>query len=537
MFSLVTHSPEFFSARKTPGAAVVIFALALTLGLPLAALLAEAGAERARAGWGRWLHDAMRLVLVAAIALGVLNELDLEATRATGVAIPGWLLIAVAAAGGVGGLALLRRSAVSRSFVRILAVAAPAALGLFLAAVPMGSSAAPRPSEARHPAPIVMVVMDELSTTSLLGPGGRIDRRRLPNFARLAREGTFYPNATTVADQTTSAVPSLLSGRHGPRHIRAPERSNWSRNLFTLLSPQYRIDAREPITRLCPPAACPGEARSTADALGSLVSESSHLAVLSVAPKDMAPRSPLIGGSDVRDPGRDVKEFLARVRPERGPTLDFLHVMAPHRPWGRLPSGRAYPVAGDEGVPQSVRETLRLTGDRRVALDLWRAHLLQVGYADRLLGRVMAHLRRTGLYDRSLLVVAADHGVSFRPGEPLRDVTAKNVGNIAPVPLFIKRPGGRARGTDHSAAETIDVLPTILDVIGARAPGDLDGVSLLRRVPRDRPVRLLSTKSTYVTTTLAGLQRRRKQMLATQRDRVIDAPQWRRRCRLPGSGC
>jgi Sulfatase len=534
VFSLVTSSPEFFSSRKTPGAAIVAFALGITLGLPLAALLAEAIAERARAGLGQRIHDVLRAVLVSAIALDVLNELDPEAT---GVAVPGWLLIGIAAVCGLAALTLLRRSEVSRTFVRFLAVAAPAALVVFLASVPMPSRAAGRPSEARNPVPIVMVVMDELPTTSLLASNREIDRRRLPNFARLARDGTFYPNATTVADQTTSAVPSLLSGRRGPRHIVAPESAAWPQNLFALLRRQYRLDVREPITRLCPAGACPDEDRSTARAVGSLASETSHLAYLSVAPKDMAPRSPLIGGADERDPGRDVADFLARVRPEAGPTLDFLHVMAPHRPWGRLPSGRSYPVAGDGGVPQSVRETLRLTGDRRLALDLWRAHLLQVGYADRLLGRVIAHLRRTGMYDRALLVVAADHGVSFLPGAPLRDVTAANVGNIAPVPLFVKQPGGRARGTDLAPAQTIDVLPTILDVIDAKAPGGLDGVSLLGRVPPDRPVRVLSTGGADVTTSVADILRGRARSLRIQRREVIGAPQWRERCRLPRSGC
>ena len=163
-----------------------------------------------------------------------------------------------------------------------------------------------------------MVVMDELPTTSLLGPDGRIDADRLPNFARLAREGTWYPNTTTVADQTTAAVPALLSGRRGPNEIRAPGLDAWPRNLFTLLDRQYRLDVREPVTRLCPPQSCPGQKRSTADAVSGLASETSHLALLSVVPRDIAPRSPLIGGADERDPGHDIADFTKRIRPRAG---------------------------------------------------------------------------------------------------------------------------------------------------------------------------------------------------------------------------
>lgn len=538
LFALVNSSPEFFSARKTPGPAVVAFAVAVIVGLPLVILLVEALVARARPGWGDRLHDALRCLLLGAIVLGLLDELDLELTRSTGIAAPAWLLIAVAAACGAAALWLLRRSAGSRTFVRFLAVAAPAALVAFLASAPMGSSAASPPTTARHPVPVVMVVMDELPVSSLLSSGDRIDARRLPNFARLARAGTFYPNATTVADQTTVAVPALLSGRRGPRRIRAPDIRAWPRNLFSLLRGQYRLHVREPITRLCPAAACPEEDRSTGDAVAALASESSHLAYLSVAPNDMAPRSPLIGGAEVRDAGRDVSAFLAGVRARRRPTLDFLHVMTPHRPWGRLPSGRAYPVSGDGGVPEGVRQTLRLPRDRGLARRLWRAHLLQVGYADRLLGRVIARLKRVGLWNRALVVLAADHAVSFEPGAPLRDVTRANVGGIASVPLFVKRPGGRGRGTDPRPAQTVDVLPTILDAIGARAPRDLDGVSLLGTPgSRRRPVRVLSTKSEYVSTTVAAIRRHRARLLRVQRRDVIDAPEWRERCRLPDSGC
>ena len=48
----------------------------------------------------------------------------------------------------------------------------------------------------------------------------------------------------------------------------------------------------------------------------------------------------------------------------------------------------------------------------------YQRHLLQVEFTDRLLGRALDELHATGLYDRSLIVVTADHGESFgRPGQ------------------------------------------------------------------------------------------------------------------------
>ncbi len=514
-----------------------MFAVAITLVAPALALLAEVLADRASPGWGPRLHDGVRVVLLAAITLQLLNELDLEARRSIGIDAPGWGLIVLAGIAAIGILALLRRYDGARMFLRFLAVAAPGALLVFLSSAPL--SVAPETPEARagRPVPIVMIVMDELPTTSLLKTPDSLDAERVPNFARLAREGTFYPNATTVADQTTVAVPAMLSGRRGPEDIAPPDVVNWPQNLFSLLGGQYHLDVRQPITRLCPAQACPDEVPSTPSAVGSLASEAPRLAFLGVAPNDLARRSPLIGGADEHDPGGEVTDFLAKVGDEDRPTLDFLHVLAPHRPWRRLPSGRAYRAPGQDDVPESVRETLDLPGDRELALDLWRAHLLQVGYADRLLGRVIDHLQRNGMYNRALLVVAGDHGVSFRPGQPLRDVTPANIANIASVPLFIKRPGGRGRGKNPSPAQTIDVLPTVFDVIGAQPPSGVQGRSLLTPLRRDGRVRVLSTQSAYVETTLPELRAERARWLRAQKRDVIGSDLWKQSCRLAGSGC
>jgi hypothetical protein len=514
-----------------------VFAVAIILVVPALVLLAELLAGRARPGWGPALHDGVRVVLLSAIALQLLNKLDLGARRYLGVDAPGWGLIFAAVVAALGTLELLRRSDGARMFLRFLAVAAPGALLVFLASAPLSVAPESPAVRARQPVPIVMIVMDELPTTSLLKAPGSLDARRVPNFARLAREGTFYPNATTVADQTTVAVPAMLSGRRGPIDIAPPDTTGWPQNLFSLLDGEYRLDVREPITRLCPAEACPDEGASTPSALGSLAYETPRLALLGVAPDDLTDRSPLIGGPDEHDPDGEVRDFLADVGDEQGPTLDFLHVLTPHRPWRRLPSGRAYRAPGQDQVPESVRETLDLSRDRKPALDLWRAHLLQVGYADRLLGRVIEHLKRNGMYDRALLVVAGDHGVSFRPGQPLRDVTPGNVASIASVPLFIKQPSRRGRGTDLAPARTIDVLPTILDVIGAQPPPGLEGRSLLHPLRTDGSVRVLSTQSAYVETTLAEIRAENARWLEIQRRDVIGSDLWEQSCRLADSGC
>ena len=510
--------------------------MAIIVLVPALILVAEMLADRAAPRWGARLHNGVRVVLLAAIALQLLNELDLGAAR-YGVDAPGWGLILVALLAALGLLRLLRRSDGARMFLRFLSVAAPGALLIFLASAPLSEPPASPGVRAAQPVPIVMVVMDELPTTSLLSSPGRLDAARVPNFARLARDGTFYPNTTTVADQTTAAVPAILSGRRGPEDIERPDATNWPQNLFSLLDGQYRLGVTEPITRLCPRDACPDASPSTPSAVGSLAYETPRLALLGVAPNDPDRRSPLIGGGDEHDAGAEVREFIATVENLAHPTLDFLHVLTPHRPWGRLPSGRIYGPPGEDEVPDEVRATLDLPRDRRLALNLWRAHLLQVGYADRLLGRVIDRLESRGMYDRTLLVVMADHGVSFRPGQPLRDVTPGNIAAIASVPLFIKQPEGRDRGIDPAPATTIDVLPTILDVIGAPSPSGLEGRSLLGPTQEPGPVRVLSTHASYVETTLSEIQADHERLLDTQNRDVIGSAEWWESCGLPASGC
>ena len=73
-----------------------------------------------------------------------------------------------------------------------------------------------------------MLVLDEFPAVSLLGPDGKIDAVRYPNFARLAATSTWFPNASTVYDSTPKAVPAILDAhppaqRHEPRVRRPPE--------------------------------------------------------------------------------------------------------------------------------------------------------------------------------------------------------------------------------------------------------------------------------------------------------------------------
>src|SRR4051812_14595315 len=60
---------------------------------------------------------------------------------------------------------------------------------------------------------VVLIIMDEFPGDSLLGDDRRIDAVRYPNFAALAGNATWFPNAFTRYDSTPKAVPLIMDGR------------------------------------------------------------------------------------------------------------------------------------------------------------------------------------------------------------------------------------------------------------------------------------------------------------------------------------
>jgi hypothetical protein len=347
----------------------------------------------------------------------------------------------------------------SRKVVRVvLGVTALAAvllgLGLALSGSPRSRPALARagggtmPHAVAPPKTIVVVVFDELPLTSLMEPGGRLDDSRYPAFARLAHDGLWFRGATAVHDSTALAVPAMLDGRY-PRPGLQSDVYSHPANLFTLLADDYELHVSEEATGLCPTSLCVPTPGTTA----------SHLSR--------------------GKPGR-FRRFVRGVRPTPRPALWFKHVLLPHVPWQYYPSGRSYRRFAPEPIP-GLNGPLGFGVPWLVKVSYQR-HLLQLGMADRLLGELMRRLRSAGLYRDALVVVVADHGIGFRVGLERRTVRRRNVQDLAPVPLIVKLPAGRGGRVIDRHVETIDVLPTILELAGVPVPEHVDGRSLFQPV-------------------------------------------------------
>ena len=486
LFDLIGRNPEFFATRRSSPAEIAAFAVGLTLAPPALLLVLEALVGLVSRRLRRGLHLVLVATLVALVALPALARL------ADGPAVA---LVGAAAAIGTVAAFAYRRVRALRSFVTVAAFAPPLFAALFLLGSPVTplvlareSGVATAPVSARTP--VVVLVMDELPITSLMDERREIDAVRYPHFAALARDSTWFRNTTTPHGVTPSAVPAILTGRYVSNDA-LPVHEDHPRNLFTLLGSSYRLNVSEEVTELCPQELCRVAVPDLRARLGSLCVDVAVAYGHVVAPPDLRERLPSITGtwrnfssSDGKSPTRNVPvirsdqslrldRFLTSLEASPRPALHFLHLLLPHGPWKYFPSGRRY--ESSTSYPGLVDE--RWTSDPWLVTQSFQRHLLQLGFADRELGRLIERLKRSGLYERALVVVLADHGVSFKPGGWRRPVSADNVGDVAPTALFVKRPGQRRGRIDDGLVRTIDVLPTIADVLDVPLRGPVDGRS------------------------------------------------------------
>ncbi len=538
IFNLLSDNPEFFAARGSTASEIIVFGVLLVLVPPAIGiaieLLVGLASEQAR----RVVH----LVFVGGLSAVVFVQALKKAIDAGDT-----VLIVLSLALGVAVAVLYQRAEPVRSFLSVLSPAPVLFLVLFLFFSDVSDIVMPEDASAKSAAgvarvPVVMIVFDEFPSTSLLDEKGAIDAKRYPAFARLAKDATFFKNAQSVYDSTSRAVPAILDGNLPEIENRLPTASAHPNSLFTMLGKSHTMNVSEEATSVCPRDLCE-DARLDepfVDRLKSMTEDLSKVYAHVVAPPGIEKDLPTVseswgefgggeggGGSaapaDAAQP--DTRANLASDRkgrfdewvgkiPKKQATLNFKHALLPHVPWQYLPDGRQYRRDGSEPIPQISRQSYK---DEDQVRQLQLRHLLQTGFADRQLGKTLKRLDEQGLYDDALVVVVADHGVSFKKGQfDRRDVNRGNIDEITPVPLLVKRPGQDKGSVSRSVVRTIDVLPTIADVLGAKLPEKVDGRSAfsdeVKR--RDEVTMLKRNLKGSITLSLDEFERERDEELA-----------------------
>ena len=494
VYDLLRRAPEFFAIRNLYMGDLLALVVVLAAG-PTLALSAPAAALRfLRPSWMRPAIAAPTGLLAAVIALQAVR--GLPAVVATTLAL---------AAGAAVGWAYIRFRAV-RSFAMLLSAAAVLVPALLVLDSRVRQSAA-SPNQALTAdlgdtgarAPVVLVIFDEWSLTSILDSEGAIDRERLPNLASLADRATWYPNATAAADVSELAVPAMLTGRKAEQG-RLPTLAEQPVNLFTVLAPSHDIYAVEPITSLCPPERnlLTRQRASFRRRFDLLIADLTvvwlNLTLPAVwterlpevthtwsgfgqvqAPAPAAARSDSAARRALRhlrdaDRAAEFRRFGDSIRPPgQRPGFYFLHTLLPHRPWEYLPSGRTYRFTHN---PVHGLQREMWTTDPWPVRHHQKRYLLQVQFIDLLIGELIEKLESLDLFDRSVIVITADHGVAFQPGQSRRlldidDPSGRQPLDLAAVPLIIKAPFQRQAAIDDTVTSLVGLSPRILKLAGA----------------------------------------------------------------------
>ena len=487
IFAVLSKSHEFFAARGTTPATAVAAVLVICFGVPFGLMSVERVIRMISRRAAAAIYGVMVAALSAAAAMPWLRQIE-SLTSPSDDVIAGVVGILVAIAND--------RVHIVRQFLIALGFTAFAVPMLFLAQPGVrrslwASESAVSVEAIEQAPPIVFVIFDELPLNSLLIRDGNIDAGRYPNIAALSGDAYWFRNASTVASNTSHAVPAILSGRYPTAVDDVPTLQHYPVNLFTTLASHYDISAWLRFQKLCPPRACRNNPAMSADSVRLLLSDLGIVWLHIVLPPPFVGNLPTVTddwaqfGRDDAPQTADVAEgrkglfaqFVSSID-GRSARLHFIHSMLPHMAFEYVPSGRRYRRPDYESLIYRRRRLFDMASPA-YADTLHQRHLAQVGFVDRLVGDLILRLREVGAYDKALVVITADHGASYREGRSRREPEEGNLSDILRVPLLIKLPGQHGGEIVDRIVETVDILPTILDVVGAKSSFSFDGRSLI----------------------------------------------------------
>jgi len=275
--------------------------------------------------------------------------------------------------------------------------------------------------------PIFIIMWDELEYGEMV-KDGRIDAQFVPNFAALAEDSVWFPNAQTLSRDTDISIATFLTGTlpNSQGTFTAP-------TLFERLAKDYDLHLYEEKAVLArqfgcvnPNVKCRGElyVRSHFPLKAGKWAISQYLNLIVPARVFEA-----IGYSpSIYEP--QISRILDDVRNSNGSgNLWYWHVILPHGPYIFNPDGTKHGPTGN-GTENYRKQTQ---------------------FVDMLLGRFVNMLKTEGLYDDSIFVVTTDHGL--------------DVNCPCSIPLIIRAPDVTPKISNASYSH-LDFVPTLLDLLG-----------------------------------------------------------------------
>lgn len=139
--------------------------------------------------------------------------------------------------------------------------------------------------------------------------------------------------------------------------------------------------------------------------------------------------------------------------------------------FGQHATHRAWPQA-DPGEADYARPPVNIPSNE-VTREDYAGFKRSVRMADDNVGLVIDALKRTGHYEDTIILLTTDHGLAF----PFEKCTLLDAGTG--VLMAMRVPGSLQEGRSFEGlVSQIDVVPTLLDLLGVERPGYLEGRSL-----------------------------------------------------------
>lgn len=336
-----------------------------------------------------------------------------------------------------------------------------AGLGLGLGFVVAACGSGPRPPD------VILISIDTLRRDALAA----FDRSAGPLLAldRLAAESVRFERALSSAAWTLPAHASLLTGLYPDRHGATDRRVTMASGVATLAE---RLDARGYET-----AAFTG---------GGFLDPQYGLG------RGFERYEAKTHGK--QEPVEDAEGLLARVtaylgaRRDRRPLLLFLHTYAVHSYYDARAEAAAHAqrtglaprkayvdcVLGRSSCPDEAWADLRA---------LYRAELELL---DDAFARLVAELERADLWQDAIVVVLSDHGEGFEPARERIHHGGRLHADQLAIPLVMRVPGVAPRA-EAAPVSIVDLMPTLLELVGVPVPAGLDGRSFAATLRNGTP--------------------------------------------------
>jgi len=189
--------------------------------------------------------------------------------------------------------------------------------------------------------------------------------------------------------------------------------------------------------------------------------------------------------------GRQAVRFIDEYDRDE-PFALFVGFGGPHEPWdapgeyARLydpeeAPPRIPPAEPGDWVGEHAAEWQRLRWGEALTEDLIRRiranYYGKIALIDRWFGEILSACERKGWMDQLLVVFWSDHGEML--GDHHLLYKSRFYESALRVPLIVRRPGGKGGGRSAALAQTVDILPTVLEAVGLETPVGCMGASLV----------------------------------------------------------